>query len=525
MAKKYTPLISALVVLYVIVAVLLVITLNKNNGILSYPLDDTFIHMAISKNFAEYGVWGITRYEFSSTTSSPLYTIILATFFYLTGPNIWIPLIVNIIFAALFLILADNLLSKENVGFNLRLIILLAIVLFMPLPILVISGMEHILHTLFAFWFVYLGVKMIEGEKYAVKDQILLIVLAICLGLSRYEGLFTVFALCCLFFLRGKFIYSVALGALAILPIVIFGIISVQNGSYWLPNSVLLKGHSVSLLSMAGIENLYSKPLVTLSHASWLFTLTLLIVGFYIIRHLRGKFSFWTFGQLLIIVFLVSLFFHVEFAAVGWVYRYEAYLMALGIFILGVLWKETIPVFKNTFTGYGKYITVGLFIILIVPIAGRGVSALRFGPKASNNIYMQQYQMGRFLHEYYNGESIAANDIGAINYLADLKLLDIVGLGSIETAKAKREGRFSGKLVENLAKEKGVRIALVYDKELKNSPTNWIKVGEWKIKNNVVGASDVVAFYAVNAEEASVLKKNMQSFTSKLPEGVEVTIL
>ena len=36
-----------------------------------YPLDDTYIHMAIAKNFADFNCWGIDKYKFSSTTSSP----------------------------------------------------------------------------------------------------------------------------------------------------------------------------------------------------------------------------------------------------------------------------------------------------------------------------------------------------------------------------------------------------------------------------------------------------------------------
>lgn len=525
MIKKYIPFIFSWTVLYVIVAILLVITLNKNNGTLTYPLDDTFIHMAISKNLAEHGVWGISRYEFSSTTSSPLYTLVLALIYFFAGTSLYAPLFLNLIFSTLFLFLVDYQLRKENTQVVDRLLILMAIILFMPLPILVITGMEHIMHALFTIWFVFLGVKMVVEEEVFDKNYILLIVLGALLGMSRYEGLFTVFALCCLFFLKRKFLYSFSLGSFAFLPLLIYGIISVDHGSYWLPNSILLKGNMVSIFSMAGIESLYSKPLVNYAQASWLFTLTGLIISFFAIRSIKSHFPLWNFGQLLILVFLITLFFHLELAAVGWVYRYEAYLMAFGIFILGILWKETSSIITKTFNRRNRLVLIGLFILLVIPIVGRGISALRFGPKASNNIYMQQYQMGRFLKEYYNEESIAANDIGAINFLADLKTLDIVGLGSIEVAKAKQKGEFSGEWLENLSKEKGVRIAVVYDRELKNSPTNWIKVGEWKIENNVVGASEVVAFYAVDPGEVNLLRKNLKSFASELPRGVKVKVL
>ena len=43
-----------------------------------YPLDDAYIHLSMARNFAEFQTWGITQYEFSSTTSSPLFTFLLA---------------------------------------------------------------------------------------------------------------------------------------------------------------------------------------------------------------------------------------------------------------------------------------------------------------------------------------------------------------------------------------------------------------------------------------------------------------
>ncbi len=45
--------------------------------------------------------------------------------------------------------------------------------------------------------------------------------------------------------------------------------------------------------------------------------------------------------------------------------------------------------------------------------------------------------MGLFLNEYYNEDCIAANDIGAINYLADVKCIDLKGLGSKDIAPFK----------------------------------------------------------------------------------------
>jgi hypothetical protein len=42
-----------------------------NGGSFTYALDDAYIHLAMAKNFP-LGVWGTTRYEFSSSSSSLL---------------------------------------------------------------------------------------------------------------------------------------------------------------------------------------------------------------------------------------------------------------------------------------------------------------------------------------------------------------------------------------------------------------------------------------------------------------------
>ena len=37
---------------------------------LVYGLDDAYIHMAIAKNLARHGVWGVTPFHFASASSS-----------------------------------------------------------------------------------------------------------------------------------------------------------------------------------------------------------------------------------------------------------------------------------------------------------------------------------------------------------------------------------------------------------------------------------------------------------------------
>src|SRR5207244_5808529 len=68
------------------------------------------------------------------------------------------------------------------------------------------------------------------------------LVLAPLVTVARFEGLFVVFVVCVLLFVRGRLLAAVLLGGAALLPVLVYGAVSAANGGFWLPNSVLLKG-------------------------------------------------------------------------------------------------------------------------------------------------------------------------------------------------------------------------------------------------------------------------------------------
>ena len=62
LVRKHWPLVVALVLLWADIAALALLTTSANDGHLCYTLDDSFIHMAMARSFAEHGVWGPTRH-------------------------------------------------------------------------------------------------------------------------------------------------------------------------------------------------------------------------------------------------------------------------------------------------------------------------------------------------------------------------------------------------------------------------------------------------------------------------------
>ena len=159
-------------------------------------------------------------------------------------------------------------------------------------------------------------------------------------------------------------------------------------------------------------------------------------------------------------------------------------------------------------------------IIVFVVLVPRGVTALKNIPQASQNIYEQQCQMALFIETYYNDQSIAANDIGAINYFTETRCLDLWGLSSMEVARAKLENSFNPRFIDRITKAENIKIAILYDHWFEpygGLPSGWIKVGEWTIQNNVVCASKTISFFTVDTSEQDLLTQHLREFSPSLP--------
>jgi hypothetical protein len=156
----------------------------------------------------------------------------------------------------------------------------------------------------------------------------------------------------------------------------------------------------------------------------------------------------------------------------------------------------------------------------------RGAQAIEKTVQASTNIYQQQYQAAKFVQQFYQHTTVAALDVGALNFFADVQSLDLWGLSDMEPAQLKRSGQYDAAHLGDLAEREQTNIAIVYDNAYGmrgEIPSTWTKVGEWTIDHNVVCSSDTLLFYAVDPAEAPALRQHLRTWSDRLPAGVAQT--
>ncbi|MEP6685057.1 MAG: hypothetical protein ABJA35_17410, partial [Parafilimonas sp.] len=143
--------------------------------------------------------------------------------------------------------------------------------------------------------------------------------------------------------------------------------------------------------------------------------------------------------------------------------------------------------------------------------------------QACINIYEQQYQMANFVNTYYNTDTIAVNDIGAVSFFNKSKVIDLWGLANMQVAKAKKDKYDTPAFLNTLTNNEHVNIAIVYDSWFDSSLLkNWQKVATWQIQNNVICGDATVSFYAAKTNADSSLKTNLAAFQQLLPADVTV---
>ena len=489
-----------------------------------YPLDDTYIHMALARQLATSGTWGLEPGVPVFASSSPLWTVVLALAFKIFGARDWIPIVLSYAFAFGSVILVFRLWERAGLKTAQAVWAGIALVAVIPFTTLSNLGMEHALHfffveaTLICVWDC-----LSDGNSSRKSVAFLLVSAALATG-ARYESLFIIAPMALLFALRRRFALACSLMAAAFLPVVAMGLYAVSCGRPFFPASLLLKANVGGIEAVSrGICSIYNG----ISSASIHFHITMVLL--LVVAALRRTGSL---TRCIAFSLAVAMGGHIVFAKLGWLYRYEAYLLGAAFTVVPLMFAEKAEYNErgadDPFARWAKLI---LFIGISFPFLSRSFKAQYDTTVAQREIFGQQMQMGRIfatLPDDLKG-AVAINDLGCMTYFSGLHMLDLWGLGSPEVAELMRTGGVANADMPTIFKRNNVRYVAMYDYTIGlwnvSSASKGFKIvakltADWPF---AICAGTTVLFCTVHECDARPFEAYLRRFSESLPSGVHLT--
>lgn len=535
LVRNYYPAFISSTFLVIVIVQLYANTVERNDGFLVYGTDDAFIHMAMSKNLVQHGVWGVTQHAFTSSSSSPLWTLAIAVAYLFLGVNVFVPLIYNVLIAIALLFFINYVLRRINIPALYVLAVLQGVIWLPPLDTLIFIGMEHLLHGFLSIVFVFYAAILLSQDDlpglYDRRTRILW-TLAVLLSLSRYEGLFLVAGFCLFLVLRRRTLHAVALGVAAAMPLILFGLLSVANGWPFLPSSVAIKSDSsrTALESIttirAAIDYVLGVQQILLDQPLFLI-IALLCSLLAFVNYMSANRTMWNIRVIAPAILLLTVLLQLRISPTESSYlRYKTYLVLMALVIIPVGVSAYLPrkIRLKELPAYLLALPALLLTLTFFHDRYEHIVTVDNVDEGMHNIYLQQYQMGRFLHEYYEGEAVVLNDIGLPNYLADIRLIDIFGLGTLETANYAIDQAYSMENFDRLIEEKNAKVAIFYDlwvtQRVGAIPENWHVLGYWSTPTPTILGGPTVWIAAIGEDQVEILTQRLQEFRLSLPSEI-----
>lgn len=517
-----------------VTAALAAAIMAQTHGLFVYPLDDSYIHLALARTLALHRVWGMGPAEFASASSSPGWTMILAAADLIFGSHLVTPVFLNLVLVFCLLFAVDYGITNFAPAAPrwIRIATPFALVLGTPLPTLALLGMEHVAQACSILMLVVLATKILASDPQArvsPRTTDLLLACAAFAGAIRYEAVFAIAPIFLLLVWRRRFALAILLALCSAIGPVAFGLYSHHLSGFWLPFSVLAK----QAINGTMWSNLHSR-LRTL--ATWSSGIPLLwtLLPLWLLR-LRSR-SFWEPTQVLLLLTLTLSVTHMLVAPIGWLMRYDSYFVCLSIYAICLAGAATpwpahpreaflaMPLWTRTLTAIFAF-----GIVWLIPSLARRINVGSVVTvKAAVDRYNEHIQMARFVAESYDHDTIVVDDLGAVAYYSNARLLDMIGLGSIEPLLVLRQGRpFNAEDMANWAAAKGASIAILQSGQgsiRALTPGDWKLVQTWRLPRNRLFDDYDVSFYAIRPGEVPRLCSALNNFTLTPNDRITVNI-
>ncbi len=502
MTAPRTYVVAAILGALIAFGALVAVSMILNNGVFEYALDDVYIHLAMAEQLFAGG-YGVNAGEIASAASSPLYPLLLPTWFGL-DVQVWLPFLWNSLAIGVAAGITGWAVARANVPrFGVWLAALAPFA--MTMHVVAFTGMENMAHGAASLAIVFGLWRFIETGRVGAW----LVIGVLVAPAFRLEGLALALSAAGVVLVQGRPRAGVALGVLALLPVALFVGGLTALGLDPLPNSVNAKLPDPSEGDTGLLAGLATTFRVNIGTNGGRYVLALMVVVWMLAlialrRGARGP-------GLVALAVVAAAAAHLAIASTGWMDRYENYLVLSLFVVLALLVAETGAVAKT--------------VILVTALAG---GVMTYAPNLDNYAYnpraiaLQQGQMARFAKEHVQAP-VAVNDLGYVAWNNPSYVLDLWGLASSE-ALEKRLSDPSEGWADPLADARDVRVAMIYDRWLPTAlGPDWVRLGQlvlWDSGGPFLGGL-TVAFYAQSAEDARDLKDTLDVWASGLPEGAE----
>jgi hypothetical protein len=299
----------------------------------------------------------------------------------------------------------------------------------------------------------------------------------------------------------------VALAAVAA-PIVVVAAINVGQGWPVVPASVVAK----SGLSESGIARFLPAPhgeqfvrAPRLVIATFLCGLTWYLAHRAVSRAQRQRSRAWS------MAFFIVFFLHYCYAQFGWLYRYEAYLVALALFATALNVHDLVRAPLERRPSRVAWCAVAV-LALIATVDGLG--AYRNTLESTAAVHDQQLTMARFAAEACPGCRVVANDIGALAFAGDVEVTDAVGLADVRVLEAKRDGTYDSTALDRFATDDGAALAIVYAYPpwVPGVPLRWEPIGKWHYPDGFNAGGREVSFFSLDPARTDALRAAFDEF-------------
>jgi hypothetical protein len=313
----------------------------------------------------------------------------------------------------------------------------------------------------------------------------------------------------------------IGLGIATTVPVALYAGLNLAMGQGVFPNSVLAKTiiagqHHATLGSGLSahtfLSQLNSDPVVAL--------LLIAAIAYLVVANPATRQS-----VVPAVTLIVAIFVHTVFDQYGSFGRYQAYLIALGVYFVlsaaGEAMPDGIQAVAVTPRRSRAVAVIILAALLISPVRWN----LMFQtPRAADNTYQQRYQAALFVQRYYQGRPLATSELGYISLLHQGPITDLLGLGDYDVLKHRKHGTDDQAFYADLARRRQFPIAIYYPIALSvfpnRTPPTWFLVATWNLDEPLISAYYSLQFWATSASAARELRADLADNTHRLPRHI-----